>query len=89
MCTVTAHLSAPTALALLILYATLLTGCASSAPQPVVVALHPPSTICAADPVPPARDAPAADFGAYVVALWQAGDDCRRKLRAVNVWASR
>ncbi len=66
-----------------ILCATLSTGCGASR-LPSTVALEPPPVlICADDPKPP-EDPDGPKAGEYILRVWAAGDDCRRKLDAVR-----
>lgn len=57
------------------------------------VTIPEPLLTCEADPAPPAPPAEATptawaafarDYGAYVVALWSAGQDCRSRLASVR-----
>lgn len=62
----------------------LLMGCAPSEvgmSNPVPL----PLLACLADPVPP-DGAEARAVGVYILDLWAAGDDCRRKLAAITAW---
>lgn len=56
-------------------------GCAASRP-----ALEVPQSLteCLQDPKVPDRSAGAKAVGRYITDLWDAGDDCRTRLRAVK-----
>lgn len=68
----------------LALCAPLLTACAANDPQPVAFVRPVVSAellTCQANPAPPANTPTLrqSDVARYVVDLWEAGEDCRRK----------
>lgn len=73
--------------------ATLLIGCAEPAPRLMVESrlervTPPPSLlICQESPEPPAA-ATQRDVAAFVVLLWEAGEDCRGKLASLRDYFS-
>ncbi len=69
-----------------LLSALLLTACGGAPPEPVVVRPTVPASllVCHPEPPPPPQNADDVALGDYLVALADAGEDCRRNLSEVG-----
>lgn len=65
-------------------FSTLLTGCGAAKPKDVVI-LKPPVLGCLDDPQPPLVSDPA-EFAAYTLDVWAAGESCRDCCRGYREW---